>query len=319
MVSVVMPAYNAEKYIKKAIDSILVQTYQDFELLIIEDCSTDRTLEMIESCQDSRIRLFKNEVNRGIAYSTNVGLRESRGEYIALLDDDDMAVCERLEIQKTYLDAHPDIDVLGGRSVTIDEKDTYLWIENEPRKNPRYIEALLLFKRVDFRNGTTMIRKSFIEKHGLCYQEACFGMQDYQFFIASSKVGNISSVGKILLLSRVHEENHTAVEKAKRGTQRAEKYFELQKESLKASGYQLQDTSMRLIGKLFSEEGALCADYKEYRKLVKVLEELMKQAKEMNVSYQRELEHLCKTILADQAVRMQNFEIGMFLGNEAGV
>lgn len=319
MVSVVMPAYNAEKYIKKAIDSILTQTYQDFELLIIEDCSTDHTLGIIQSCQDSRIRLFKNEVNRGIAYSTNIGLRESRGEYIALLDDDDMAVRERLEIQKTYLDAHPEIDVLGGRSVTIDENDTYLWIENEPRKNPRYIEALLLFKRVDFRNGTTMFRKSFIEKHSLSYREACFGMQDYQFFVESSKVGNISSVGNILLLSRVHEENKTAVEKAQRGAKRAEKYFALQKESLKASGYQLQDTSMQLIGKLFSEEGALCDDYEEYRKLVKILEELMEQAGAMNVNYLRELEHLCKTILADQAVRMRNFEIGMFLGNEAEV
>lgn len=319
MISVVMPAYNAEKYIKKAIDSILAQTYQDFELLIIEDCSTDRTLEVIESCQDSRIRLFQNDVNRGIAYSTNIGLRESRGEYIALLDDDDMAVRERLEIQKTYLDTHPDIDVLGGRSVTIDESDNYLRIENEPRRNPRYLEALLLFKRVDFRNGTTMFRKSFIEKHALSYQEACFGMQDYKFFIDSSKVGNISSVGNILLLSRIHEENRTTVEKAQRGAQRAEKYFELQKESLKVSGYRLKDTSMQLIRKLFSEEGALCADYEEYRKLVKVLAELLEQAKVMNAGYLRELEHLCKTIIADQAVRMRNFEIGMFLGNETGI
>lgn len=314
MVSVIMPAYNAEKYIGKAIESILNQTYCDLELLIIEDCSTDNTLEIIKAYEDKRIRLFVNDANMGIAYSTNLGLRESKGEYIALLDDDDIAAKERLELQVQYLAAHKDIDILGGRSITIDEEGNDIRIENEPRNNPKYLKALLLFKRVDFRNGTTMIRKRFIEEHHLCYQEGCLGMQDYKFFVDSSKVGNISSINKILLYSRVHEENETVRTKKEKRTQRAEKYFEFQKDSLKASGYHLDDDAMDLIRRLFSEEGDVCSDYEEFRTLVNVFVELLKQAKKMDVDYYNELNHLCKVIAAEQATRMKAFTVELFLG-----
>ena len=91
LVSVIMPAYNGEKYIGAAIESILNQTYDNFELVIIEDKSTDNTLKVIQEYNDSRISLFLNSSNRGIAYSTNLGIAKSKGEYIALLDDDDLA------------------------------------------------------------------------------------------------------------------------------------------------------------------------------------------------------------------------------------
>lgn len=316
MVSVVMPAYNAEKFIGRAIDSVLAQTYGDFEFIIIEDCSTDGTLRIIESYDDKRIRLFKNNANKGIAYSTNIGLRESRGEYIALLDDDDMAAAERLEIQAGYLDSHPEIDILGGRSIVVDEHDSFLWIGGTPRNNPKYIKSLLLFKRVDFMNGTVMMRKSFIVKNGLSYREGCLGMQDHRFFIESSKVGSISSVDKVLLYSRVHGANETSRAKRENAAQRAKKYFEFQEYSLKSSGYALEDSKMRLIGKIFSEEGAVCADYVEFKELVNALEELLRQAKDMNADYFSELEHVCRTSAAEQTARMKNFKLGMFLGNE---
>lgn len=315
MVSVVMPAYNAEKYIGKAIESIMNQTYTDFELLIIEDASTDRTLEIIKKYNDSRIRLLKNPVNRGIAFSTNVGLRESKGTYIALLDDDDIAAKERLELQVQHMETHSDIDILGGRSVTIDANERYIRIENEPRNNPKYLKALLLFKRVDFRNGTTMIRKSFLRKHGLYYQEGCLGMQDYRFFIDSSKVGNISSINKILLYSRVHESSETVRAKREKRIERAEKYFEFQKSSLQLSGYHMDDNSMFLIQKLFSEEGEVCSNYEEFKELVNVFSVLLKQARNMNADYYNELEHLCKVIIAEQATKMKNFTVELFLGN----
>lgn len=314
MVSVVMPAYNAEKYIGKAIESIINQTYTDFELIIIEDASTDHTLEEIKKYKDSRIRLFKNSVNRGIAFSTNVGLRESKGTYIALLDDDDMAAKERLELQVQYMDTHTDIDILGGRSIAIDENDRYLRIENEPRNNPKYMKSLLLFKRVDFRNGTTMIRTSFLRKYGLYYQEGCLGMQDYRFFIDSSKVGNISSINKILLYSRVHESSETVRTKREKRVERAEKYFEFQISSLQLSGYHMDDNSMYLIRKLFSEEGTVCSNYEEFKKLVNVFSILLKQARNMSVDYYNELEHLCKVIIAEQATKMKNFTVELFLG-----
>ena len=315
MVSVIMPAYNAQKYIGSAIDSILEQTYTDLELLIIEDCSTDDTLKVIESYKDDRIRVFKNTANMGIAHSTNVGLRESKGDYIALLDDDDMAARDRLGIQVKYLEDHPGIDILGGRSVTMDENNHYLKIGNEPRRNPKYVKASLLFQRVDFMNGTTMIRSDFLKEHRLCYQDGCFGMQDYKFFVDASKVGNISAVENILLFSRVYDMCETAKEKRERKTERAQKYFEIQRDSLRTSGYCLNDQEMRVIRDLFPEEGAVCRDYGEYHALIYVFDRLLKQAEEMKIDYLDELEHVCKTAVARQAVKMKHFTMEMFLGN----
>lgn len=313
MVSVIMPAYNAEKYIGKAIESILAQTYKDLELLIIEDASTDHTLEMIKTYQDNRIRVFENSANRGISFSTNIGLRESKGEYVALMDDDDIAVKERLEIQVNYLDEHGEIDILGGRSAIIDANGDLLDVEDHPRNNPKYIKSLLLFHCLDFRNGTTMMRNSFIKKHNLSYRENCFGMQDYKFFIESSKVGNISSVDKVLLLYRMHGLNETQKEIQESREERAEKYFEFQCDSLKSSGFQLDEKGKLLIRKFLKEDGGVCGSYEEFKEFVGVLAEILKQAKSMKVDYYKELEFYCRSLVAMQIIRMKSFNMELLL------
>ena len=109
-VSVVMPAYNAEKYLREAIDSILAQTYTDFELIIINDGSTDSTKEVIHSYSDPRIIYIENERNSGICITLNKGLDASRGRYIVRMDSDDISVPERLEVQvwmPTLISEHP--------------------------------------------------------------------------------------------------------------------------------------------------------------------------------------------------------------------
>ena len=108
-----MPAYNAEKYINEAIDSILAQTFTDFEFIIIDDGSTDSTCAIVESYSDSRIRFFKNEHNLGVAATLNRGLDLARGEYIARMDADDISLPTRFEKQAAYMDSHPDVVVCG--------------------------------------------------------------------------------------------------------------------------------------------------------------------------------------------------------------
>jgi len=97
-ISVVMPAYNREEYIGEAIDSILCQTIEDFELLVIDDGSTDGTVKIVEEkySRDRRVRLLKNARNLGIAFTRNIGIYESRGEYIAFMDSDDISLPSRL-------------------------------------------------------------------------------------------------------------------------------------------------------------------------------------------------------------------------------
>ena len=164
LVSVVMPAYNGEKYIADAIESIINQSYTEWELIIVDDASIDNTLDVIKKYKDDRISLYINDKNRGISYSTNLAISKSNGKYIALLDDDDIATKDRLLLQAEYLDNHPSIDILGGRAVNIDEYGNVLMHDSSaPLNNPKLIRAWMNFANRRFSNGTTMIRKEFIE------------------------------------------------------------------------------------------------------------------------------------------------------------
>ena len=112
-VTVLMPVYNGEKYLNQAIDSILTQTFSDFEFLIIEDGSTDQSAEIIKSYSDSRIKLVCNDKNLKLAATLDKGLELSRGEYVARMDCDDISLRERLERQVEYLNSNNDICLVG--------------------------------------------------------------------------------------------------------------------------------------------------------------------------------------------------------------
>ena len=105
LVSVVMPAFNGEQFIGRAIRSILDQTYENWELVIVDDCGTDHTMDVVRSFYDDRIKVFSNEKNKGIAFSRNKAIENSHGKYIAILDDDDMALPDRLRRQVEFLEA----------------------------------------------------------------------------------------------------------------------------------------------------------------------------------------------------------------------
>jgi glycosyltransferase involved in cell wall biosynthesis len=115
-VSVVIPAYNAEAYLGPAIESILAQTLQDFEIVVIDDCSRDRTGAVIEqyASKDARIRAFRNESNLGIAGNRNRGVQLARGKYIVWQDADDISLPTRLERQFHFMEAHPEVGIVGG-------------------------------------------------------------------------------------------------------------------------------------------------------------------------------------------------------------
>ena len=124
LVSVITPAYNVERYISDAIESILAQSFRDFEYVVIDDCSTDRTWEIIQSYakKDSRIRASRNEKNLGIAGNRNAGLRQARGKYIVWQDADDLSVPLRIKKQLVLMEAHPEVGIVGGFIEMFDER-----------------------------------------------------------------------------------------------------------------------------------------------------------------------------------------------------
>jgi len=122
-VSVILPAYNCEKYIAKAIESVLQQTFTDFELIIINDGSTDRTEEIIKSFSDPRILYQVNNTNKGLVFTLNKGIDTAKGKYIARMDGDDISLSDRFEKQFNYLRLNKEVDILATVVTLIDENE----------------------------------------------------------------------------------------------------------------------------------------------------------------------------------------------------
>ena len=124
-VSVLMPTYNVERYIEKAVKCILNQTYKNIELIIVDDCSSDKTYEILRQLSeiDERIKLFRNVENKKICYTLNEALRNSTGKYILRMDGDDLCELDRIEVQLKFLIDNPNIDLVGTSTISIDEND----------------------------------------------------------------------------------------------------------------------------------------------------------------------------------------------------
>jgi len=195
-----MPVYNTkEEYFREAIESILNQTFKDFEIILIDDASDETTKKIIRSYNDDRIKVLTNEKNLGVTKSLNRGLSLAQGKYIARMDSDDVAYPERFEKQVAYLDRHPDIGVLG----------TYVYDGEKIRQefvdiNREERETLFLLENVGPIHPSVMLRKSFLDLHDLKYDEAYPVAQDYDLWIRCSKFSDICFCEEPLLTRRKH-------------------------------------------------------------------------------------------------------------------
>ena len=160
-VSVVMPVYNTAKYVQSAVDSVLLQSYRDFELLIIDDAGADNSIELCREYTDPRIRIISQE-NRGLAGARNTGIRNARGKYIALLDSDDLWEPEKLEHHVAYLDSNPDVGVCYASSLMIEEDGLLLRLVQRPQL--RSVTARDVFLRNPVGNGSApVIRRTALD------------------------------------------------------------------------------------------------------------------------------------------------------------
>lgn len=204
VVSVVMPVYNTEKYIGEAIASVLEQTFSDFELLIIDNKSSDKTIEIIKSYTDPRIRLIENEQNEGLIYSLNLGLKEAKGTYIARMDADDICFPERLKKQVEFLNENSDITVLG-------TAHRILGTETEVH-HPKFDEEikLQLFRKSAFTHPSVMMRKNDLDLNNLRYRDEYKYAEDYGLWTDIAGVGlKLANLEDVLLDYRHHDEQMT--------------------------------------------------------------------------------------------------------------
>ncbi len=163
LISVVLPVYNGSRYLTEAIESILCQTFEDYELIIIDDGSTDDSLELIKSVSDRRIRVHHQD-NKGLAGTLNVGISLSNGDYIARMDQDDLALPTRLEKQVIFMEDHPKCALLGTRAeIWVGDRRTDR-VHDHPTDNLS-LRFELMFDNY-FVHSSVMLRKSAIEDVG---------------------------------------------------------------------------------------------------------------------------------------------------------
>lgn len=204
-ISVIMPVYNGEKYLKEAIDSVLSQTFKDFELIIINDYSTDSTIDIINSYSDKRIVLINNEENLGIAKTLNKGIDISKGKYIARMDADDICYLHRLERQYNFMERNRDIGMCGS-NVEVFTNDT-IRLHVCPQQHNE-IKVLQIFNSA-FTHPAVMIKKEILDKYNLRYDEFYEGMEDYELWIRMSRVTKLANIDEVLLKYRSHSNQVT--------------------------------------------------------------------------------------------------------------
>jgi glycosyltransferase involved in cell wall biosynthesis len=198
LVSVVMPVYNGEKYINEAIDSILQQTFNDIEFIIINDGSTDNSLEIIKSYNDERIIII-NQENQGIAVSLNNGIKISQGKYIARMDADDISHNTRIKTQADFLNDNPDVIVVGSNADVIDQDSKFVYRAKQSLDN-KGLKKKLPFK-TPFIHPSVMMRKKTLTNIGL-YPDIPIA-QDIFLFNRLSNLGDYANIKKPLIKYRL--------------------------------------------------------------------------------------------------------------------
>ena len=190
-VSVVLPAYNEEGYIHRSIDSILAQTFSDFELILLDDGSTDGTWRIMHAYKDPRIRRI--QLGRvGFTKALNHGLRLSRGDYIARMDADDESLPERLERQVEFLDMHPAVSILGTTYYRYDGLRNERYVRSFPQDDQDIRRALALY--IPICHGSVMYRKAVIDKVG-GYKENVDDLEDLELWLRAAPHFQFANLG----------------------------------------------------------------------------------------------------------------------------
>ncbi len=201
LVSIIMPVYNAKKYLQESIESIINQTYTNFEFIIIDDGSKDGSLDIISSyaLNDMRIKFFKNTGKKGCYGARNFGINKASGKYIAVMDADDISLPERLEYQIKYMEANQDIGVCGTWFKEFGASSKII----RTCSNHNDINATMFF-RCPIGHPTAIIRTKILNKNNLKYNDNYLYSQDYNFFSKIIKYTRFANIPQVLLLYRVH-------------------------------------------------------------------------------------------------------------------
>lgn len=259
LVSIIMPVYNAEAFLQEAINSVLKQSYQHWELILINDGSSDGSKLICEAQKDDRIIYLENEQNQGVLRSRNIALECAKGDYIAWLDSDDIALPEKLAKQVAFLESNPDYVMCGTLHQDIDGNSKLLRKWLFPTED-RDLRSFLLLVNC-FCNSSTMVRGDLMRE--LKFAETFEVAEDYELWYRCSQRGKMANIPEFLTLYRVHGNNISITKK--------EKMFAIVKtladRILRDAGIEFSADDLELHNRLLSFDGAYFADAKRMEAL----------------------------------------------------
>lgn len=240
-VTVLMPVYNAERYVGEAIDSILNQSYLFFELVIINDGSTDSSEKVIRSYSDNRIVIVNNEENKGLIETLNKGLSLAKGTYIARMDADDISTPDRLEKQVSFLETNPAIGLVGSSYTLFDESHEVIAYPEQQED----IRLACVFHN-PFCHPAVLFRKEIVDTHKLVFKKEYLHAEDYKFWTEFVLLTECHNLKESLLFYRSHSDQISQMH----NEEQLINSRKIQKEYLEGAGFSLTEKEVwHIVGK----------------------------------------------------------------------
>jgi len=199
-VAVVLPVRDGEKYLSAAVESVLGQTFGDFELVVVDDGSTDRTMEILAGFSDTRLRVIRLAGKLGLVAALNRGILDAGGEFVARMDADDVCHPRRFEKQVDFLEAHSGVSACGTWFRTFGARKSKV----RTPLAPEHIRARLFFGWA-VGHPTLMIRRAFLQSNGLYFDEEFTNCEDYDLMVRAAQLGQIETIPEFLLAYRLHD------------------------------------------------------------------------------------------------------------------
>lgn len=202
LVTVLMTAYNAEKFIKESIDSIIKQTYENLEIIVVDDGSTDNTLNIVKSLQktDGRIKVFQMKENSGPSLASNFGIKKAKGKFIARMDADDISYPDRIEKQVKFLKENPEVILVGGQCILINEKGSVIGKKSFPTRHQDIYNSLFSVNAIQ--HPSCMVNMRLLPKNKFVYHNHSILAHDLELVFELSQYGKLANLDNTVLFYR---------------------------------------------------------------------------------------------------------------------
>lgn len=279
--SIIMPVYNASQFVSEAIQSALNQTYKDLELIIINDGSSDNSKSIIKSFTDSRIKYFENKKNSGIVFSRNRGLKLANGEYIGMLDADDIAFPEKFEEQIAFLQKNTSFGMVGSWARFIDKEGKPISGSWKLTASPERIPSIMFFKNY-FLQSAVLYRSSCIRNY--TFKRGFDILEDYLIWLEIIKDYKCWNLQKYLVSYRIHGGGVTKKHSGEK-LEKEKKVFRILFQELK-----LDPTSQELEMHLLIRNDQKISDIKTLKSIEKWLLKILEKNRSLGVYNQKQLE-----------------------------